>query len=296
LLAARRSFWTAIDGICSSLERVAGLAMRHSFSLAVFVFTLTGCEVVAGYEPFRRYRDGGADPTCNAERRPQTKGAAMRRVNAGTRCFWMDETEVTQDQYARFLLDNRPPNELEECRDNATLVPAGMGDAGETCEPDFIEPVLGPDYPVVCIDWCDASSYCNWAGKELCNDDAEAWDSPTRSDWYAACSNAGKTEYAWGSDWRPKACNGADSLTFDGAFSVGASRAGSMRSCHNDDGIYDLTGNVQEWTQACSDNTDCSVRGGSFQSSADNLRCAVTRPAKRADRDPTVGFRCCAYP
>jgi formylglycine-generating enzyme required for sulfatase activity len=70
-----------------------------------------------------------------------------------------------------------------------------------------------------------------------------------------------------------------------------------MKTCKNDNGIYDLSGNVQEWTKACYDNIDlCYVRGGSFQTSVGDLICEKTRPAQHGDRDPTVGFRCCAYP
>ena len=88
-------------------------------------------------------------------------GPMVRIVSAIGSAYCIDSTEVTQSQYSAFLTGTResvsdPP---PECRSNTDLVPcAGAG----------YEPATRGNYPVTCIDWCDAWSFCHWAGKRLC--------------------------------------------------------------------------------------------------------------------------------
>lgn len=73
---------------------------------------------------------------------------------------------------------------------------------------------------------------------------------------------------------------------------------GSLSDCQSNvsgyAGVYD---NVYEWEDSCDGRVGladyCRLRGGSFSSTDDTLRC-VFGASSRADGNSNVGFRCCA--
>lgn len=101
------------------------------------------------------------------------------------------------------------------------------------------------DHPVVHVSWSDAKAYAEWAGKRL----------PTEAEWeFAARGGLDRSAFAWGDELAP----GGQMLanywqgrfphenTLDDGY-LRTSPVGSYPA--NGLGLYDMIGNVWEWTQ-----------------------------------------------
>ena len=128
-----------------------------------------------------------------------------------------------------------------------------------------------PRQPVVFVTWGDARTYCAWRGGDL----------PTGEQWEAAAEG----KELGGAHFGQPYGNGAPE-------NIGKFEA-------NSHGLYDMMGNVYEWTKYSSDDSSGTsalknkvVRGGSWSSPSHFLR-----PSDRVAKDPElrysdVGFRC----
>jgi len=237
---------------------------------------------------------------------------------SGTYCI--DSIEVTYAAYKLFINSN--PNigtQPAYCTWNTTYVPS----AG------WPRPVLEETLPVTSIDWCDAYAFCKENNKHLCGkmgggaDAYSGFATATTNEWYNACSAQGVNVYPYADTYNASKCNGENQNA--------AATVSSITCLGGLPGLYDMSGNVWEWEDSCAASTgsddECRVRGGSFQSSPDLLKCAAdsttipmasidggTNDASASDGStgdanngdaagrtiirrnttaPDVGFRCC---
>jgi sulfatase modifying factor 1 len=215
---------------------------------------------------------------------PSGRGPSMVIVpclSGGSYCI--DSTEVSRAQYSAFLADAFPlTGQPSSCAANTTYEPDPVCEA----QPEVTHE---GNHPQVCIDWCDAESFCRWAGKRLC---AGVWleEDPQTNEWYNACSAGGVNTYCFGSTWDPDACNGEDQ-------GLGTTApVGSLPSCQGGFlGLFDMSGNVSEWLNICSETNppECAYGGGSFVSWEEYMVCVAgtSRPVMHVGS--SVGFRCC---
>jgi sulfatase modifying factor 1 len=246
--------------------------------------------------------DGDADPSGDGDSDPTNDGDGLCEGTCGApECgicpegplqvmvdtYMVDATEITGAQYGMFLAIDFDPEFLPE------MLPAG-------CESktDFMPPMF-PDeppeaIPVVNVDWCDAAAYCAWAGKRLCGAigggpaPLNEVQNPATNEWYRACTGGGISNYPYGLMYDSSACN-----TIDAGWNQ-LTDVGGLPNCQGGyEGIFDMSGNVWEWTNSCNDLGECQRRGGSLFSNGPNARCAIDSVRPRDFREDSQGFRCC---
>lgn len=231
--------------------------------------------------------------------------------------FWMDVTPVTNRQYRKFVeatghvtnaevppdandypgalphmlqpgsLVFAPPNEVVDLRDWSKWwsfvfgaqwrSPYGPGSTVDQLD----------DHPVVHVAYSDAVAYARWVGKEL----------PTEAEWeFAARGGLESAEFAWGNEFTPQDRWMAN--TWQGDFprhnraEDGYERTSPVKTYPpNAYGLYDMIGNVWEWTsdwftathKADSPKACCiprNPRGGRAQDSQDASQPDIRIPRK----------------
>jgi len=200
-----------------------------------------------------------------AEERPR------RRVRVDS--FWIDETPVTNRQFALFVERTGYRTFAEVPPDPADYpgMPAEMAKAGSLVfqrprtrvalsdwqrwwqfrfgahwrqplgEGSSIEGL--EDHPVVHVAYADAEAYAAWAGKSL----------PTEAEWEYAARGGSQTEYAWGDELSPEGNLRANywqgEFPHQNSLLDGWERTSPVGAFPaNGFGLYDMIGNVWEWT------------------------------------------------
>jgi formylglycine-generating enzyme required for sulfatase activity len=201
------------------------------------------------------------------------------RHDQAVKGFWMDTTEVTYEAFGRFLVAH--PEWQKERLDPKARDENYLKDWSGTQYPPG-----KAEWPVVYVSWPAAQAYASWAGKRL----------PTEVEWEFACRAGSATAYWWGDTFFA-------SRTTPDPQAVNA-RAESRR---NPWGLYDMLGNVWEWTSSVYQpypyRTDDSreqvaatgarvQRGGSWANGEPALRSANRKWENPNWAGDLVGFRC----
>jgi formylglycine-generating enzyme required for sulfatase activity len=231
--------------------------------------------------------------------------------------FWIDATPVTNRQFREFvratghvtMAETTPnaddyPNALPEMLYAGSLVftpPSKTVDLSHWGDwwsfmksADWRHP-YGPkssingldNHPVVHVAYADALAYARWAGKDL----------PSETEWeFAARGGLDGAEYAWGDEFTPRGQHLAN--TWQGEFprenlcADGFVRTSPVKAFPpNAYGIYDMIGNVWEWTSdwytarhAADAAKACCIpknpRGGLEQDSYDPCQPEIKIPRK----------------
>lgn len=245
------------------------------------------------------------------------------------KCFYIDQTTVTNKQFATFVKETNYITEAEQYGWSYVFHLLAPQKIRKTADRPIQTPWWlaiphtywrnpeGPGstitkrmhHPVVHISWNDALAYATWAGKRL----------PTEAEWeYAARGGLTQKKYPWGDELTPDGkhmCNiwqGAfptENTAKDGYIST----APAQSFPSNGYGLYNVSGNVWEWChdwfspqhdnkqttnpQGPSKGEGKVMRGGSYL--CHHSYCNRYRVAARTSNTPdsssgNIGFRCVA--
>ena len=246
----------------------------------------------------------GANPAYREEGPPRT-------IKVST--FDIDATEVTNAEFARFVEATghvtdaerpqpgfghpggvvfRPPTLANPSWWHFVAGASWRAPEGpESASRDIIK--TRPHEPVVQVSLKDARTYAAWAGRHL----------PSETQWEYAANAGASTQYIWGDERAPDGVEMAN--TWQGTFPIQNTQADgyakrSPVGCFaaNEFGLYDMIGNVWEWTNTLSAQTQAeavyTIKGGSFLCAPNFCRRyrAAARQAQEAGLPTShIGFR-----
>ena len=215
--------------------------------------------------------------------------------------FWMGKFEITWDLYELFVardIDSKRSQQLEG-KEVYIDVDAVTGATQPYTEMSFGMGVEG--YPAICMTQLAAAKFCEWLSAMTGN----FYRLPTEAEWEYACRAGTKTAYSFGDDPAD-----LDIYAWHEGNSGGAyHKVGQKKP--NPWGLYDMHGNVSEWTldqyvptlykqrkrkivnnplQKPTKTYPRVVRGGSWSDKAARLRSATRRPSSKKwkKRDPQI--------
>jgi hypothetical protein len=245
------------DGLIATAGRCCGLGQQlvnHRCAGAV-----SGCAT-----GFRRI-DGGLSSACVLEDRPVELPGGTLPLGVAD---WQTKSPERDLEVAPFSIDR---GEVTAYRYEACV-------RAKACPPLTEARELG--LPVTGIPPEQAERFCRFAGGRL----------PTSAEWRFAASGVDGRRFSWG--FTGLVCRRAAFGLVAGPCSseaTGPDLTGARPDGRTPEGLFDLTGNVAEWTR--DPNGAYRARGGSFRSrvAAELVTAAVETAPPRA---PYVGFRC----
>ena len=181
------------------------------------------------------------------------------------------------------------------------------------------------EYPVVGVTWEQAHAFCHWRthllrtqGKQM----AQAYRLPTEAEWeYAARGGRRAAMYPWGDKYARDAvgCFMANFKPYRGSYhdDTGTATMPVGKFKPNDFGLYDMSGNVAEWTASSYSSTSNAhvhdmnpefpyvarkddpeilkrkvLKGGSWKDISYYLQCGVRTYEYQYESRSYIGFRC----
>ena len=212
--------------------------------------------------------------------------------------FAMSIYEVTRREFAAFVEANPKHNQQEGC--------AGLfGGAFENREQaNWKTPGFSPTdvHPVVCVSWRQADAYTRWLSKIT----GATYRLPTESEWEYAARAGSAGRFWWGERMEPAKANCLHNQCGDSFEATAPAEAFEA----NPFGLFNMQGNVWEWTADCyiaevynvtphhfpratqgPKNCKRVIRGGSWSDNAWVLRSSIRESWKPNQPLNDLGFR-----
>lgn len=260
--------------------------------------------MVMVYVPAGAFEMGSADDDSDGD------GDEKPQHTVTLDAFWIDRTEVTNAQYARFL--NALGGHQGRCGGEDCIDTKSEDDSSHILQQggQYVVESGYEDHPMIEVSWYGAQAYCEWVGARL----------PTEAEWEKAAQGTDGRKYPWGNEWdvrTTRRCNFSDKNDPTGPSDTVAddgyaqtAPVGSYPDGASPYGALDMAGNVLEWVadwyhsgyyaNSPSNNPkgpnsgDYRVlRGGSWGDVPHYVRAAYRYLDVPTLRYNNVGLRCC---
>ena len=200
--------------------------------------------------------------------------ANIRAVKIPGKDYYVAETEVTIGQYLKFCksVNSHYPEWLE--KGSVYNIYTGKDDDLKFYENTGMSE-SNTNHPITGISWHDAVAFAEWVGGRL----------PTEEEWEHAAKGGQNFIYA--------GSNNIDEVAYYCLEDNDIRTHPVKGKKPNDYGLYDMSGNVWEWTNSWFDNSQSGrvLRGGSFFHDSENCLLA-NRDINHPDYDSIyLGFR-----
>ena len=196
--------------------------------------------------------------------------------------FAMQSKEVSVGEYEQFVANTGYKTEAEKDRGCAYYL---NGEPVWEATLNWRNPGFDQesDFPAVCLTYNDAKAYADW----LSGQTGQLFRLPNEVEWEYAARAGKETEYPWGNEIGKNLAN----CGWCGSEWSNRSAAPTGSFSPNAFGLYDTVGNVWEWTNKKSGQSDVAVRGGAWNF-APSLARVSTRLILAPDfRANYIGFR-----
>ncbi|MFT5130413.1 MAG: sulfatase activating formylglycine-generating enzyme [Rhodothermales bacterium] len=200
--------------------------------------------------------------------------------------YFIREKEVTFRDYREFWTASDGANsepkftpQIRFSRDIIEFVPA-WNESGE------LHPSLRFEFPVVGITQHAAERYCHWLSRKVSRDCLL----PTAQQWEKAARGVDGREFVWGDKFLPDRALCLENASAMARFPVFAP-PGAFPGDVSVYGVYDMAGNVREWTRSPFERNSpfFQIKGASASTDQHFMRCASASEAVVVPTD--VGFR-----
>ena len=249
--------------------------------------------------------DGGTALIGSDTAYPEERPARQVEIAA----FDIDAAEVTNRQFAEFVKATGYVTDAEKIQPGFGVPGAAVFKPPTASQPNWWQFVEGANWqhpdgpessitgrdldPVVQVSFNDAAAFAEWAGRRL----------PSEAEWEYAARAGSTSEFVWGDERAP---NGVEKgNTWQGAFPIqnDVDDGYALRApigCYesNDFGLYDMIGNVWEWTvspyQKGPGEPVYTIKGGSFLCAPNycqRYRASAKQPQEAGFSTNHIGFR-----
>ncbi len=201
---------------------------------------------------------------------PQDASKPIDYNKTGSVFFYAEDSVGNRSAWEEAKYDMASDN---ICGKNAYPVPVG----GRTVCVDAYEYPNQPDAtPKDMVSQEEAARICSSEGKHLC----------TIDEWQAACRGKDGFKYSYGNSYKQSKCN---------TNTKAAKRSGRKTQCRSWWGMYDMNGNLWEWTSTTSkQHPDKFLVAGGAWNTNNESRCSESKFSFYPQNQyPSVGFRCC---
>lgn len=146
---------------------------------------------------------------------------------------------------------------------------------------DGLFPAGRDSHPVALVSLDDAQTYCDWRGTQM----RRRYRLPSEEEWEKSARGSDGRIFPWGDRWNPDDLNSGSrfgSTTPVDRFPEGKSPYG----------VYDMAGNLFEWTATPWDERSFTLKGCSWDDLPGTCRAAMRHGRPPGSKHILIGFRC----